>query len=74
MRRLQERGAAPSSTWSTMYTHYTAAQHVHTACTHMLCYALPDPTYRLERYMAHWLALRPSGLQPQARPSPGCRT
>lgn len=52
------------------YMHYTAVQHVYSMYTH----ATPDPTYRLERYMASWLALRPSGVQPQARPNPGCRT
>lgn len=52
------------------YMHYTAVQHVYSMYTH----ATPDPTYRLEGYMASWLALRPSGVQPQARPSPGCRT
>lgn len=52
------------------YMHHTAVQHVYS----MYTLAMPDPTYRLERYMASWLALRPSGAQPQARPSPGCRT
>lgn len=61
-------GLAPAH--ALQYMHYTASQHVYSMYTH----ATPDPTYGLEGYMASWLALRPSGAQPQARPSPGCRT
>lgn len=52
-------GLAPALSATTMYTHYTAARHVHMPCTHMLCLAR---TYELERYMATLLAHRPSGV------------
>lgn len=59
MRRPQERGGwLQHMVHSLQYMHYTAGQHVYS----MYIHATPDPaTYGLERHMASWLALRPSG-------------